>query len=82
MGTGLFGVRMTYLARDLALAAVDDMAGYFRQRVFDGAFSADLPTRRGRAHQAWVQISSPFSSIARSLPATMGPTDPPTLTMA
>jgi TetR/AcrR family transcriptional repressor of nem operon len=28
--------------RDLALAAVDDMAGYFRQRVFDGAFSADI----------------------------------------
>ena len=24
----------------------------------DGAFSADLPTRRGRAHQAWVQIST------------------------
>jgi TetR/AcrR family transcriptional repressor of nem operon len=28
--------------RDLALAAVDDMAGYFRQRVFDSAFSADV----------------------------------------
>ena len=28
--------------RDLALAAVDDMAGYFRQRVFDTAFSDDI----------------------------------------
>ena len=28
--------------RDLALAAVDDMAGYFRERVFEHAFSNDI----------------------------------------
>ncbi len=30
---------------------------------FDGAFAASLPTRRGRAHQAWVQISVGCNSV-------------------
>ncbi len=30
---------------------------------FDGAFAATLPTRRGRPHQAWVQISVGCNSV-------------------
>ena len=50
---------VTRLGELVARERIDSVGAF----SFDGNFAATLPTRRGRAHQAWVQISVGCNSV-------------------